>query len=169
MTICRVWTRTSHQNTISMLFLWQTLSEMTELLSSSSNYSTYRRVYNECGGFKIPILGVQLKDLVSLNEALPDYLDDGKINVSKLQSLYQHILELRQLKIINPPSQANKDLILLLTVSRVLSTRVHQWSSLDLYSKMFFSTYRHLQIPFTQRMRSILCPTHVNHAIPKCW
>ncbi|KAM4641557.1 LOW QUALITY PROTEIN: RAS guanyl-releasing protein 4-like [Discoglossus pictus] len=93
------------------------LSEMTELLSSSSNYSTYRRAYNESQGFKIPILGVQLKDLVSLNEALPDYLDDGKINVSKLQSLYQHILELRQLQNMTPPFQANKDLVLLLTSS----------------------------------------------------
>ncbi|XP_068106664.1 RAS guanyl-releasing protein 4 isoform X2 [Hyperolius riggenbachi] len=95
----------------------KTLSEMTELLSSSSNYSTYRRVYNECGGFKIPILGVQLKDLVSLNEALPDHLDNGKINVSKLQSLYQHILELRQLQKATPPFKANKDVILLLTTS----------------------------------------------------
>lgn len=95
----------------------QTLSGMTELLSSSSNYSTYRRVYNECGGFKIPILGVHLKDLVSLNEALPDFLDNGKINVSKLQSLYQHILELTQLQKASPPFKANKDVILLLTVS----------------------------------------------------
>lgn len=95
----------------------QILSGMTELLSSSSNYSTYRRVYNECGGFKIPILGVHLKDLVSLNEALPDYLDNGKINVSKLQSLYQHILELTQLQKASPPFKANKDVILLLTVS----------------------------------------------------
>ncbi|XP_072287176.1 RAS guanyl-releasing protein 4 isoform X2 [Pyxicephalus adspersus] len=95
----------------------KTLSEMTELLSSCSNYSTYRRVYNECGGFKIPILGVQLKDLVSLNEALPDYLENGKINVSKLQSLYQHILELRQLQKSIPPFKANKDVILLLTTS----------------------------------------------------
>ncbi|XP_075116595.1 RAS guanyl-releasing protein 4 [Leptodactylus fuscus] len=95
----------------------KTLSEMTELLSSSSNYSTYRRVYNECGGFKIPILGVQLKDLVSLNEALPDYLENKKINVSKLQSLYQHILELRQLQKASPPFKANKDVILLLTSS----------------------------------------------------
>uniref|UniRef100_A0A8C5PLV0 RAS guanyl releasing protein 4 n=1 Tax=Leptobrachium leishanense TaxID=445787 RepID=A0A8C5PLV0_9ANUR len=95
----------------------KTLSEMTELLSSSSNYSTYRRMYNECEGFKIPILGVQLKDLVSLNEALPDYLDNGKINVSKLHSLYQHILELRQLQKADPPFKAHKDVILLLTSS----------------------------------------------------
>ncbi|KAM8952259.1 RAS guanyl-releasing protein 4 [Pelodytes ibericus] len=95
----------------------KTLSEMTELLSSSSNYSTYRRVYTECGGFKIPILGVQLKDLVSLNEALPDYLDNGKINVSKLHSVYQHILELRQLQKTQPPFSADKEVILLLTSS----------------------------------------------------
>ncbi|KAM4696390.1 LOW QUALITY PROTEIN: RAS guanyl-releasing protein 4-like [Rhinophrynus dorsalis] len=95
----------------------KTLSEMTELLSSSSNYSTYRRVYNECGGFKIPILGVQLKDLVSLNEALPNYLDNGKINVSKLHSLYQHITELLQLQKAHPPFTADKDVILLLSSS----------------------------------------------------
>ncbi|XP_053577597.1 RAS guanyl-releasing protein 4 isoform X2 [Bombina bombina] len=93
------------------------LSEMTELLSSSSNYSTYRRVYNECEGFKIPVLGVQLKDLVSLNEALPDYLDNGKINMNKLQSLYQHIVELLELQKKKPQFHANKDLVLLLTSS----------------------------------------------------
>ncbi|KAG8448850.1 hypothetical protein GDO86_015791 [Hymenochirus boettgeri] len=95
----------------------KTMSEMTELVSSSSNYSTYRRVYNECMGFKIPILGVQLKDLVSLNEALPDYLDNGKINVNKLHSLYQHILELLHLQKMVPPFKADKDVILLLKSS----------------------------------------------------
>ncbi|MGH0140030.1 UNVERIFIED_CONTAM: hypothetical protein FKN15_010011 [Acipenser sinensis] len=72
------------------------LSEMTELLSSSSNYSWYRRVYADCSGFKIPILGVHLKDLVSLNEALPDYLEDNKINLSKLQHVYSNVNELLQ-------------------------------------------------------------------------
>ncbi|KAE8585786.1 hypothetical protein XENTR_v10021455 [Xenopus tropicalis] len=95
----------------------KTMSEMTELVSSSSNYSTYRRVYNECVGFKIPILGVQLKDLVSLNEALPDYLDNGKFNVSKLRGLYLHILELLHLQKTVPKFKADKDVILLLTSS----------------------------------------------------
>ncbi|XP_053330132.1 RAS guanyl-releasing protein 4 [Spea bombifrons] len=95
----------------------KTLSEMTELLSSGSNYSTYRRVYHECAGFKVPVLGVHLKDLVSLNEALPDYLTDGKINVSKLHGLYQHLLELRQLQSARPPTKADKDVTLLLTSS----------------------------------------------------
>ncbi|XP_066559864.1 RAS guanyl-releasing protein 4 isoform X2 [Amia ocellicauda] len=95
----------------------KTLSELTELLSSCSNYSTYRRVYNECPGFKVPILGVHLKDLVSLNEALPDYLADGNINLAKLQSLYSSVTELLGVQNQTPPFEANKDLLHLLTLS----------------------------------------------------
>ncbi|XP_061575876.1 RAS guanyl-releasing protein 4 isoform X3 [Cololabis saira] len=93
------------------------LSEMTELLSSRSNYSTYRRVYGECRGFKVPILGVHLKDLISLNEALPDYVDEDKINLSKLQHLYSNISELLAVHGCTPPFEANKDLLHLLTLS----------------------------------------------------
>ncbi|XP_078287061.1 LOW QUALITY PROTEIN: RAS guanyl-releasing protein 1-like [Rhinoraja longicauda] len=93
------------------------LNEMTELLSSCSNYSNYRRVFSECTGFKIPILGVHLKDLVSLNEALPDYLEATKINLSKLQQLYSRISELTRIQDCTPPFQANKDLVHLLTLS----------------------------------------------------
>ncbi|XP_069500429.1 RAS guanyl-releasing protein 4-like [Ambystoma mexicanum] len=95
----------------------KTLNEMTELLSSSSNYSTYRRVYGECQGFKIPILGVHLKDLVSLNEALPSLLEDNKINLTKLQSLYHQILELQQLQQAKAPFEFSKDVVHLLTLS----------------------------------------------------
>ncbi|XP_039626715.1 RAS guanyl-releasing protein 4 isoform X1 [Polypterus senegalus] len=95
----------------------KTLNEMTDLLSSHSNFSIYRRVYNECSGFKIPILGVHLKDLVSLNEALPDYLEDTKINLSKLQHLYNNLSELLQIQTATPPFEANKDLVHLLTLS----------------------------------------------------
>ncbi|XP_040902700.1 RAS guanyl-releasing protein 4 isoform X2 [Toxotes jaculatrix] len=93
------------------------LSEMTELLSSRSNYSNYRRVYNECTGFKVPILGVHLKDLISLNEALPDYIDEDKINLSKLQHLYSNINDLLAIHSCTPPFEANKDLLHLLTLS----------------------------------------------------
>ncbi|XP_028321155.1 RAS guanyl-releasing protein 4 isoform X2 [Gouania willdenowi] len=93
------------------------LSEMTELLSSRSNYSNYRRVYSECSGFKVPILGVHLKDLISLNEALPDYVDEEKINLSKLQHLYSNINELLATHSCSPPFEANKDLLHLLTLS----------------------------------------------------
>ncbi|XP_030008805.1 RAS guanyl-releasing protein 4 [Sphaeramia orbicularis] len=93
------------------------LSEMTELLSSRSNYSNYRRVYNECSGFKVPILGVHLKDLISLNEALPDYVDGDKINLGKLQHLYSNINDLLAIHSCTPPFEANKDLLHLLTLS----------------------------------------------------
>lgn len=89
---------------------------MTELLSSRSNYSNYRRVYGECSGFKVPILGVHLKDLISLNEALPDYVNEDKINLSKLQHLYSNINELLSIHSFTPPFETNKDLLHLLTV-----------------------------------------------------
>uniref|UniRef100_A0A8D2Q401 RAS guanyl-releasing protein 1 n=1 Tax=Varanus komodoensis TaxID=61221 RepID=A0A8D2Q401_VARKO len=92
-------------------------SEMTELLSSCRNYDNYRRAYNECSNFKIPILGVHLKDLISLYEAMPDYLEEKKVNIHKLYSLYNHVNELIQLQEIGPPLEANKDLVHLLTLS----------------------------------------------------
>uniref|UniRef100_A0A8D0UBV9 RAS guanyl-releasing protein 1 n=1 Tax=Sus scrofa TaxID=9823 RepID=A0A8D0UBV9_PIG len=91
------------------------LGEMTELLSSCRNYDNYRRAYGECTHFKIPILGVHLKDLISLYEAMPDYLEEGKVNVHKLLALYNHINELVQLQEVAPPLEANKDLVHLLT------------------------------------------------------
>ncbi|XP_006073079.1 RAS guanyl-releasing protein 1 isoform X3 [Bubalus bubalis] len=93
------------------------LGEMTELLSSCRNYDNYRRAYGECTDFKIPILGVHLKDLISLYEAMPDYLEEGKVNVHKLLALYNHIHELVQLQEVPPPLEANKDLVHLLTLS----------------------------------------------------
>ncbi|KAK3548573.1 hypothetical protein QTP70_014492 [Hemibagrus guttatus] len=93
------------------------LSELTELLSSYSNYTNYRRVYSECSSFKVPILGVHLKDLISLNEALPDYLEGDKINLGKLQHLYSNISDLLAIHKCKPPFEANKDLLHLLTLS----------------------------------------------------
>lgn len=89
---------------------------MTDLLSSCRNYDNYRQAYNRCTGFKIPILGVHLKDLISVNEAMSDYVEDSKVNVQKLQALYSHINELIQLQQIPPRLDANKDLVHLLTV-----------------------------------------------------
>ncbi|CAB1330872.1 unnamed protein product [Coregonus sp. 'balchen'] len=95
----------------------QVLNEMTDLLSSCRNYDNYRQVYSRCAGFKIPILGVHLKDLISVNEAMSDYVEDNKVNVQKLQALYNHINELIQLQQITPQLDANKDLVHLLTLS----------------------------------------------------
>uniref|UniRef100_A0A673YDM1 RAS guanyl releasing protein 1 n=1 Tax=Salmo trutta TaxID=8032 RepID=A0A673YDM1_SALTR len=93
------------------------LNEMTDLLSSCRNYDNYRQAYSRCAGFKIPILGVHLKDLISVNEAMSDYVEDNKVNVQKLQALYNHINELIQLQQITPQLDANKDLVHLLTLS----------------------------------------------------
>ncbi|KAM9466567.1 RAS guanyl-releasing protein 1-like [Clarias gariepinus] len=93
------------------------LNEMTDLLSSSRNYENYRQAYSKSTGFKIPILGVHLKDLIAVNEAMTDYVDNGKINVQKLQALYNHINELIQLQQNPPLLDANKDLVHLLTLS----------------------------------------------------
>ncbi|KAM3595612.1 uncharacterized protein V6R79_026265 [Siganus canaliculatus] len=93
------------------------LNEMTDLLSSCRNYDNYRQAYNRCTGFKIPIVGVHLKDLISVNEAMSDYVDDNKVNVQKLQALYGHINDLIQLQQIPPRLEANKDLVHLLTLS----------------------------------------------------
>ncbi|KAM9341062.1 RAS guanyl-releasing protein 1-like [Symphorus nematophorus] len=93
------------------------LNEMTDLLSSCRNYDNYRQAYNKVTGFKIPILGVHLKDLISVNEAMSDYVEDNKVNVQKLQALYSHINDLIQLQQIPPRLDANKDLVHLLTLS----------------------------------------------------
>ncbi|XP_076017785.1 RAS guanyl-releasing protein 1-like [Genypterus blacodes] len=93
------------------------LNEMTDLLSSCRNYDNYRQAYSRCSGFKIPILGVHLKDLITVNEAKSDFVEDNKVNVQKLQVLYTHINELIQLQQIPPRLDANKDLVHLLTLS----------------------------------------------------
>uniref|UniRef100_A0A3B1K5X6 RAS guanyl-releasing protein 1 n=1 Tax=Astyanax mexicanus TaxID=7994 RepID=A0A3B1K5X6_ASTMX len=93
------------------------LNEMTDLLSSCRNYENYRQMYSKCSGFKIPILGVHLKDLIAVNEAMTDYLENDKINVQKLQALYNHINELVQQQQNPPLLDANKDLVHLLTLS----------------------------------------------------
>lgn len=108
---------------------------MTDLLSSSRNYENYRQAYSKSTGFKIPILGVHLKDLIAVNEAMTDYVDNGKINVQKLQALYNHINELIQLQQNPPLLDANKDLVHLLTVSNgFIFYLVHSLSSPILYS-----------------------------------
>lgn len=102
-------------------FPLQVLNEMTDLLSSCRNYDNYRQAYNKCTGFKIPILGVHLKDLISVNEAMSDYVEDNKVNVQKLQALYNHINELIQLQQVPPRLDANKDLVHLLTVGNLFA------------------------------------------------
>ncbi|XP_041510070.1 RAS guanyl-releasing protein 4 isoform X1 [Microtus oregoni] len=93
------------------------LLELTELLASQNNYACYRRTWASCTGFRLPILGVHLKDLVSLYEAHPDRLPDGHLYLPKLNSLYLRLQELATLQGQHPPCSANEDLLHLLTLS----------------------------------------------------
>lgn len=113
----------------------QVLNEMTEMLSSCRNYDNYRQAYNRCAGFKIPILGVHLKDLISVNEAMSDYVDEDKVNIQKLQALYGHINELIQLQLVPPVLDANKDLVHLLTVTAPASTRLFSYRFSTVFSR----------------------------------
>lgn len=93
------------------------LLELTELLSSHNNYAYYRRTWASCTGFRLPVLGVHLKDLVSLYEAHPDRLPDGRLHLPKLNSLYLRLQELAALQRQHPLCSANEDLLHLLTLS----------------------------------------------------
>ncbi|KAM9756197.1 RAS guanyl-releasing protein 4 isoform 2-T2 [Dama dama] len=91
------------------------LLELTELLAAHNNYARYRRTWAGCTAFRLPVLGVHLKDLVALNEAQPDRLPDGRLHLPKLNSLYLRLQELAALQRQEPPGSASEDLLHLLT------------------------------------------------------
>ncbi|KAF3708624.1 Ras guanyl-releasing protein 3 [Channa argus] len=96
----------------------QIWNEMTELVSSSNNYSCYRKAFNECQGFKIPILGVHLKDLIAVHVVFPDWVDgSNKVNLVKMHQLYMTFNELVSLQSAVAQVEPNMDLIYLLTLS----------------------------------------------------
>lgn len=96
---------------------FQIWNEMTELVSSSNNYSCYRKAFSECQGFKIPILGVHLKDLIAVHVVFPDRVDDSnKVNLVKMNQLYMTFNELMSLQSAAAQVEPNMDLIYLLTV-----------------------------------------------------
>ncbi|UYV65666.1 RASGRP1 [Cordylochernes scorpioides] len=86
------------------------LAELSELLSSGANFGNYRRALAECQGFKIPILGVHMKDLITLHVALPDNLPGGHINVRKMVQLSYIFQELWNLQNSVPPISVHQDL-----------------------------------------------------------
>uniref|UniRef100_A0A8C9S730 RAS guanyl releasing protein 3 (calcium and DAG-regulated) n=1 Tax=Scleropages formosus TaxID=113540 RepID=A0A8C9S730_SCLFO len=92
-------------------------NEMTELVSSNGNYCAYRKAFTDCEGFKIPILGVHLKDLIAVHVVFPDWLDEGKINLVKMQQLYVTFNELVSLQSATAQVEPNMDLIYLLALS----------------------------------------------------
>lgn len=95
--------------------LWERL---TELVTATGNYGNYRRRLASCRGFCFPILGVHLKDLVALQLALPDWLDPARtrLNGAKMKQLFNILEKLTMVTSVEPPVQANPDLLSLLTV-----------------------------------------------------
>ncbi|XP_061084801.1 ras guanyl-releasing protein 3 [Conger conger] len=92
-------------------------SDMTELVSSNGNYCAYRKAFTDCEGFKIPILGVHLKDLIAVHVVFPDWVEETKINIAKMQQLYLTFNELVSLQSAAAQVEPNMDLIYLLTLS----------------------------------------------------
>ncbi|KAM6916539.1 ras guanyl-releasing protein 3 [Xenentodon cancila] len=93
-------------------------SEMTELVSSNNNYSCYRKAFNKCQGFKIPILGVHLKDLIAVHVVFPDWVGDrNEVNLVKMHQLYMTFNEVVSLQSAVAQVEPNMDLIYLLTLS----------------------------------------------------
>lgn len=97
----------------------QIFNSLLDLVTSCGNYSQYRRRFSECSGFRFPILGVHLKDLIAVHVALPDWADDQKtrVNLTKTQQLYSILHELALVQTTPPNIDANTDLLNLLTVS----------------------------------------------------
>lgn len=94
-------------------------NSLIELVTSCGNYSQYRRRFADCSGFRFPILGVHLKDLIAVHVALPDWTDAEKtrVNLAKTQQLYAILQELALVQTTPPNVEANTDLLNLLTVS----------------------------------------------------
>ncbi|TKS92620.1 RAS guanyl-releasing protein 2 [Collichthys lucidus] len=94
-------------------------NNLIELVTSCGNYSQYRKRFSECSGFRFPILGVHLKDLIAVHVALPDWADKEKtrVNLTKTQQLHAILQELAMIQNTPPNIDANTDLLNLLTVS----------------------------------------------------
>lgn len=92
-------------------------NEMTELVSSNGNYCNYRKAFADCDGFKIPILGVHLKDLIAVHVIFPDWTEENKVNVVKMHQLSVTLSELVSLQNASHHLEPSMDLINLLTLS----------------------------------------------------
>ncbi|KAI4884655.1 hypothetical protein NFI96_017901 [Prochilodus magdalenae] len=92
---------------------------LVELVTSCGNYSRYRQRFSECTGFRFPILGVHLKDLIAVHVALPDWANPEKsrVNLTKTQQLYTILQELALIQSTPPEIDASPDLLNLLIVS----------------------------------------------------
>lgn len=96
---------------------------MTELVSSNGNYCNYRKTFADCVNFKIPILGVHLKDLIAVHVVFPDWINEDKVNLVKMQQLSVTLSELVALQTASHHLEPNMDLINLLTVRLICLVR----------------------------------------------
>ncbi|PNJ59127.1 RASGRP3 isoform 17, partial [Pongo abelii] len=71
----------------------------------------------DCDGFKIPILGVHLKDLIAVHVIFPDWTEENKVNIVKMHQLSVTLSELVSLQNASHHLEPNMDLINLLTLS----------------------------------------------------
>uniref|UniRef100_UPI00358FF591 ras guanyl-releasing protein 3-like n=1 Tax=Myxine glutinosa TaxID=7769 RepID=UPI00358FF591 len=92
------------------------LADLTDLLSMSGNFRKYRQAYAKCKSFKLPILGIHLKDMIAIHATESDFQDD-KVNLGKMQQLYSTLHEILHLHKCTPPIEAHLDVVHLLTVS----------------------------------------------------
>jgi RAS guanyl-releasing protein 3 len=92
-----------------------------ELLSSNYNYGHYRKTIAELHGFYIPIIGIHLKDMISLHTAHLDRLENDLINFRKMGQLAAIFQPLTNLQNAAPPLQEHRDLIKLLQLSLDMS------------------------------------------------
>lgn len=91
-----------------------------ELLSSNYNYGQYRKTISEIQGFYIPIIGIHLKDMISLHTAHLDRIENDLINFRKMAQLSVIFQSLTNLQNSVPPVQENRDLIKLLQVRAII-------------------------------------------------
>uniref|UniRef100_A0AC34QJI2 Uncharacterized protein n=1 Tax=Panagrolaimus sp. JU765 TaxID=591449 RepID=A0AC34QJI2_9BILA len=64
------------------------LNNLTNLLSTQSNFANYRKSLQETGNrFKIPIMGIHLKDLIAWNGNGPSFDKTGTITIKRLYQL----------------------------------------------------------------------------------
>uniref|UniRef100_A0A2K5QC23 EF-hand domain-containing protein n=1 Tax=Cebus imitator TaxID=2715852 RepID=A0A2K5QC23_CEBIM len=105
----------THSHTVK---LWEGL---TELATATGNCGNYWRWLAACVGFRFPILGVHLKDLVALQLALPGWLDPAqtRLNWAKMKQLFSILEELAMVSSLLSPVQANLDPLSLLMLHQL--------------------------------------------------
>ncbi|XP_065051624.1 RAS guanyl-releasing protein 2-A-like isoform X2 [Rhopilema esculentum] len=96
------------------------IKEMLELLSSDNNYSNYRNEVSKLDGIYLPILGVLMKDLISLDTAVNDFFEKRKrpfCNYKKMLQLAQLLHQVTNLAKHKPEIVPKQDLVTMLRVS----------------------------------------------------